>query len=183
MFSEVFLPKLQEIAFNKTSLYVNENLTFSSPDERRRLIRKALREKYALKDFNPAPFFSSISHTGEVAGFALSQEPIGFDMEFEDREISDKALERIASKRELDLFSEPIKLWVAKESAFKALRGPGQPPLIQDIEFNFSSVPRHTPLGPIIPFKSNYNNDLELHGETLVFKFQRLILGLSRLLT
>lgn len=94
-------------------------------------------ELAAVLDLNHVPHFSqisvSISHTASLGGFAISQRPVGFDLEAQSR-ISDRAVRRVSSDAEVAAAPSPAHLWVAKEAAYKALRHGQQPAVISDVE-------------------------------------------------
>ncbi len=99
-----------------------------------------------LKDENGKPYAKNldvqfnISHSGDIVVCAVSENPIGIDIE-KIREINLKILERICSKRELLYFSEEPKLnqffeiWTAKEAQAK-LFGKGLAAISQEISTN-----------------------------------------------
>ena len=77
------------------------------------------------KTKNGKPYFPSkpdlhfsLSHTKSHVLCAISNNPIGCDIEPLDREISGKALEYFATPEELSQFN-PLDLWVLKESYVK----------------------------------------------------------------
>ncbi len=67
----------------------------------------------------------SISHTPLIGGFAYTLSPtphIGFDLE-EIARIHERAVARISKPEELQQAPSVAQIWVAKEAAYKALRG------------------------------------------------------------
>jgi hypothetical protein len=72
---------------------------------------------------DPSNASVSISHNPSIGGFALTRQPspsIGFDVE-EISRLHAKAVARISKPEELS--QAPARVWVAKEAAYKALRG------------------------------------------------------------
>jgi hypothetical protein len=82
---------------------------------------------------------SSISHATGAGGYAYLPElnyQIGFDVELRSR-VRPALVNRICkNKDELLAARLPENLWVAKESAFKALQGETQPKVISEIEID-----------------------------------------------
>lgn len=98
------------------------------------------REILLRLEFVPQPplVSVSISHTQTVGGFALtrSQTPaVGFDIELSSR-IRPKAVERVSSPEELSSAPSASHLWVAKEAAFKSMRGAKQPAILSMLATN-----------------------------------------------
>jgi phosphopantetheinyl transferase len=79
---------------------------------------------------------SSISHTQDLGGFACIKtdgKAIGFDIELIAR-VSDEVAKRVCTDpTELSAAPSPAHLWVAKEAAFKALKGKSQPLVLSQI--------------------------------------------------
>lgn len=83
----------------------------------------------------------SVSHTDELGGFVWInlKEPmpglqIGLDIENSTR-VHEVVAKRICkSEAEFKAAPSPSSLWVAKEAAFKALRGPKQPQVLSEVE-------------------------------------------------
>jgi 4'-phosphopantetheinyl transferase EntD len=77
----------------------------------------------------------SISHCPELGGFSWVKKPwtIGFDIEVIAR-VSKAAAARMSKPDEIAQAPSPWQLWVAKEAAFKAFRGPQQPAALSGIE-------------------------------------------------
>lgn len=83
----------------------------------------------------------SVSHTRHLGGFALSSRSVGFDLEPAGRSISQNAIARFATVEELlDFQNNALAIWVAKEAAFKALRGAGQPKTVTAIRLKLRSI-------------------------------------------
>jgi len=103
--------------------------------EARSLIRESLSEftqedHYDLSAPPKSKKFSiSISHCSGLGGFTLVPLPqsIGFDIEVADR-VKDAIATRISTPEEKAQAPSPALLWAAKESAYKSLLGPNQPP-------------------------------------------------------
>lgn len=83
------------------------------------------------------PFFdSSISHAKSIGGYAFCQYDqkdvlqIGFDIEASHRVTDSVALRICQSSEEKKEAPSNASLWVAKEAAFKCLKGPHQPQVI-----------------------------------------------------
>jgi 4'-phosphopantetheinyl transferase len=77
---------------------------------------------------------SSISHTKGLGGLVTSRlTMVGLDIEVIER-VGDHIVKRVcADPQEFDMAPSAAHLWVAKEAAFKALKGPQQPPLISQV--------------------------------------------------
>lgn len=105
-------------------------------DNYRDLIHEELRELQA----KAYPFFdSSISHCQSLGGFVFTEFEqndflqIGFDIELTDR-VTDKISSRIShSPNEYSEAPSPASYWVAKEAAFKSLKGKYQPKTVGEI--------------------------------------------------
>jgi phosphopantetheinyl transferase (holo-ACP synthase) len=139
----------------------NEQFAAATGDFRKR-IRQSIRERLSPEteslmnlDLLPTlPDWSiSISHCQSLGGWIAIPKPngIGLDIERLDR-ITTKVVNRIAQEGELDNIPDPLLLWCAKESYFKAL-GPAQPIAITQLriekwvaeaeEWRFSSPQMH----------------------------------------
>lgn len=93
---------------------------------------------HKLLDLNELPSLEghhiSISHGQDLGGFvATTKGPVGFDLEMAKR-VTTAAMERMASKEEIQQAPSVASLWVAKEAVFKALRWYSQPTTISQIE-------------------------------------------------
>ena len=78
----------------------------------------------------------SISHTQSFGGFAYTraQAPaLGFDIELTSR-IRPKAVERVSEPGELQNAPGAPHVWVAKEAAFKSMRGAKQPAILSSLK-------------------------------------------------
>ncbi len=78
----------------------------------------------------------SISHTLSLGGFALAraQEPaLGFDIELASR-LRPTSVERVSDSGELEKAPGISHIWVAKEAAFKSMRGSKQPAVISMVK-------------------------------------------------
>lgn len=112
-------------------------------DDSRIKIRKYIFEHFEpneqLLDLNLTPnllnFSLSISHNKLLGGFALTSRSInlGFDVEVKDRVRID-LVARVSKKQELETAPGAAALWVAKEAAFKSLRGEAQPKTLSEVE-------------------------------------------------
>jgi hypothetical protein len=85
------------------------------------------REALARLDLVPDPpgHSVSISHTPSLGGFVYLKQAgprLGFDLEDIAR-VHTKVVSRVSTPEELSAAPSPAQLWVAKEAAFKALRG------------------------------------------------------------
>lgn len=96
-------------------------------------LKKQMAKAYPFSD-------SSISHSHNLGGYVFSifdaedVYQIGFDIE-ESARAKAETVRRIAfDADELNRSPTPASLWVAKEAAFKALKGPKQPPVVSEIE-------------------------------------------------
>lgn len=78
--------------------------------------------------------YISISHCQDFGGFVATKKgPVGFDIEIAKR-VTTAAMERMASREEIQQAPSVASLWVAKEAAFKALRWASQPSTFSQIE-------------------------------------------------
>ena len=115
----------------------------------------------------------SISHTlGAGATLFHPDWQVGVDLEVSSR-VQEKVVARVASSKELSLGMTPASLWVAKESAFKAVRNQGQPEVISAIEIesfdpNFDCFSFSSP-GP----------SSRIFGQGLLMKNERYSLGIA----
>lgn len=144
-------------------------------DGRKLLEDDLLLQKAVLAGMAP---YSSISHTKGAGAFALSDCPVGIDLELRHRPLSDKALHRISDLRERALVQDPIMLWVIKEAAWKSLRGPRQPPTISSIEIR-QLTKRRTGRGYKFSFNIKNHNNLQRDGLGLVLFRSRFIFGIA----
>jgi phosphopantetheinyl transferase (holo-ACP synthase) len=90
------------------------------------------RQRLKMKQFK----FSSVSHTTHQGGFALSAHPVGFDIEDLSRELSPRAQKWLSRPEEMRKVKAPnraLAIWVMKEAAYKALKGPKQPLTVKEI--------------------------------------------------
>ncbi len=134
---ELVDPSLQIVVSDKWS---------STEREFRSLIRHHLGDNFAphfsreqwaqLYDLNQLPLalkgFFSISHNQAIGGFSYSEMKNGFDVEMKNR-ISTAILKRTSNEIEYMNAPVPEFLWVAKESAFKALAKPDLNLLLPDL--------------------------------------------------
>lgn len=118
----------------------------STEREYRALIRHHLGDHFAphftkeqwaqLYDLNSIPTslkgHFSISHNQSIGGFSYSEMKHGFDVEVKKR-ISTAILKRTSNEIEYMNAPVPEFLWVAKESAFKALSTTGNTLLLPDL--------------------------------------------------
>ncbi len=98
--------------------------------------KRRLNLKQALNEFltRHQRQFVSLSHTRHLGGFACSTTPVGFDLEPAERTVSKHAAIRFATPQELKKFKgSALAVWVAKEAAFKSLRGLKQPQTVTAI--------------------------------------------------
>ena len=117
----------------------------------------------SIKNDIIAKFFSlsqvSISHCSNLGGYAADSEiqahpkdqsynylspvqsAIGFDLELTSR-VSTRIAERVsADTQELEEAPSASSLWTAKEACFKALRGPHQPAILQQLKIgNWNNI-------------------------------------------
>lgn len=121
----------------------------AAPDHRTHLRRSILQtvENLGLKVEDPAPvldlsrpllrvgiFHVSIAHSIPLGGFALSKNPVGFDLEEASR-VETRTVARVSVTADLNEAPHPAWLWTAKESAFKALQhAEKSPELLSQIE-------------------------------------------------
>jgi hypothetical protein len=123
--------------------------------------------------------YTSISHARSMGGFAFCRtSPVGFDIEECSRELTPKAFKRLTLSQERKLPLTPIEFWVAKEAAWKSLRGPAQPATI--ISISILSV-RKRGLRKHFTYSVNTSDiDALTHlGGGLILKSQRMIMGIA----
>ncbi len=89
-----------------------------------KLLKYALPDKTEYYDASGRPFvdgrYISISHSENMVLLAVSDTPVGIDIELE-REVHPKVAQRMFSKRELDMGYPICHLWVRKEAMLKKL--------------------------------------------------------------
>ncbi len=114
--------------------------------------------KFILK--NRRGCYFSLSHTRHLGGFAVAQQPVGFDLEPTTRRVSKKAVLRFASPYELAHFNNnALAVWVAKEAAFKALRTTAQPKVVSAIQIDgIRHLKKHHNSRQICLFQFNVND-------------------------
>lgn len=123
-------------------------------------------------------FSYSISHSNNLGGAAFldsAEGQIGFDVEVTSRVLSEVAL-RVSSSEQLKNAPTPAALFVAKEAAFKSLRGPRQPKVLSEVEI-IDWVPHS--FSPLL-----YNFTARLKGQQIqwfgvCFEESRNTVGLS----
>lgn len=143
----------------------------------------AISELVKISDPQKLPELSyaqiSISHCPQLGGFAVNPgtNRVGFDIEVEGR-VSEAVAARIGSPNEVEAAPDPTSLWVAKESAFKAMhRHVLEPTTISEIEiFNWQRIEPH-----LLSFSFTVRNIGEevFVGRGSVLHFRRLKLGFS----
>lgn len=93
--------------------------------------------------------YCSISHSKHLGGAAFiapDEGQLGFDIE-ESSRVSKIVAVRIADEKQFKQAPTPAALFVAKEAAFKSMRGPRQPAVISEVEiFNWEKVRQEPPL-------------------------------------
>lgn len=77
--------------------------------------------------------FASLSHCDEEGVVAYCETPVGVDLE-EVARVQAKLALRVSKPEEIIGATNPASLWVAKESAYKALKAFAQPPLLSQVE-------------------------------------------------
>jgi hypothetical protein len=141
-----------------------------------RELKKALGEK---KQFA----YSSLSHTVHVGGFALAKKPVGFDLESNGRNISSRATQWFASADELALVRDPLYIWVMKEAAFKATRGPYQPKTLRLVKItDVKTLPKKTFQNKTLKFQFEVKSKSprrSFRGEGLIKINSRTIMGFA----
>ena len=75
----------------------------------------------------------SISHSNYLGGAAYAADQVGFDIEETARVLPAVAL-RVSDEQQMRIAPSPAMLFVAKEAAFKSLRGPRQPRVLSEVE-------------------------------------------------
>lgn len=104
----------------------------------------------------PKNFYVSIAHAKELGGYAISELPIGFDIEDINR-ISVDTIKRICEPEEKRGVPDVRVLWVVKEALVKLFskNRVGPPPIITD--FKILECPNHE-------FKAIYKDSEEALG-------------------
>lgn len=116
------------------------SLKASSRAEIRRYLFENLEAEACILDLDRTPQFKnhsvSISHSQTLGGFAHSpgRVALGFDVELKARARASLVRRVSVSDQELSQAPDACSLWTAKEAAFKALAGVGQPRGLFDIE-------------------------------------------------
>ncbi len=145
--------------------------------------RKALGQAFAAhKIKNRKLKYGSISHTVHIGGWALSDHPVGFDLELAGRAVSGKAVRWFAGASEVKKVKAPLILWVMKEAAYKAMRGPLQPKTVRQIEIVHT---RRLSQNENIQFLFRVKNGRRVvaRGEGLIKRSPRTIMGIALFLT
>lgn len=104
--------------------------------------------------------------------------PSGFDLEPQNREVSQAAYKRFTSLRERRLGLTPLEAWVAKEAAFKALSAQYPIKTITEVQL---FKPRKLRPKKILEFsfKYNKNNSLRSNGRGFLMTYDRFLLGFA----
>ena len=130
-------------------------------DKHRLKLKQALNEILPYKPHR----FVSVSHTHHLGGFALSTKPLGFDLEPAKRIVSTRATKRFATPQEIIGFhNNALAVWVAKEAAFKALRGINQPRTITAVRIEQPRFIKKNNGNEIFVFRFKLNNFSPLAG-------------------
>ncbi len=123
----------QALNEKSVSFFLSQEWGSQNSDHREK-IHQALESQKTRTE--PASFTYSISHTIGLGGFVTStskNKQIGFDVEIKAR-VSNQIAKRISfNSTEFQEAPSAAQLWVAKESAYKALRGQGQPKVITEL--------------------------------------------------
>lgn len=96
----------------------------------------------------------SVSHSKSFGGAAFVDSafgPIGFDIE-ETSRVTEAVALRVSDEHQLRIAPTAAAIFVAKEAAFKALRGPRQPKILSEVEIINWEVHPFSP--PIYSFKA-----------------------------
>lgn len=165
--------KVSTFVFKNTVVFVSKEWASFDEREQNNKSRKALKnelsaqvriykkiqKRHALYPTKNMPQFSnslklytSISHTKKLGGFAISTECIGLDIESITRTLSPKAEKWLKNIKDKSNFT-PIELWVAKETAWKAIPQKWQPTSISKVSINSTQIQRNSRL-PLIKVKS-----------------------------
>lgn len=146
MFSSEMLEPLYKHLPQHSLQIFSESAWGSNTPHHRRLIREFLKaqlkgkipqdEFLRLDDLETPPRFAevfcSISHTGDFGMVALSQFPVGIDVEIKDR-VREPIVARVSSPQEIQEAPSIAHLWSAKEAAYKSLLSFAQPSVISAV--------------------------------------------------
>lgn len=171
------------VIYNVSSLWRADTILKNGSKTKRRAKLQANLKRHQAK--NRKYNFSSLSHTLNVGGWVLSAARVGIDLEPRDRDVSDKALKWYARPGEIELVRSALKLWVMKESAFKALRGPKQPLTLRHLRITDCRVveARQKPSSQNEKmqffFELKKAKKIIAHGEGLLISSARTIMGIS----
>lgn len=153
--------------------------TTNTKKRNRKMLQAALDRAQAKNKNLP---FQSLSHSRQVGGFALADKPIGFDLESKPREISEKATRWFSRPAELKAVKSSLILWVMKEAAFKALRGPNQPENLRQIKItNARRVSQNEKIE--FSFQVTGGKRSRSRGRGLAISNSRTIMGIAVVLT
>jgi phosphopantetheinyl transferase len=154
--------KVSTFVFKNTVVFVSKEWASFDEREQNNKSRKALKNElsaqvriykkiqkrhalYRTKNMpqfsNSLKLYTSISHTKKLGGFAISTERIGLDIESLTRTLSPKAEKWLKNIKDKSKFS-PIELWVAKETAWKAIPQKWQPTSISKVSINSTQFQR-----------------------------------------
>jgi len=116
----------------------------------------------------------SVSHIESLGGFVLSEkyQDIGFDLE-DPKRVTEAIVARMSSAEEVKNMPDPAKLWIAKESAFKAISAKLKAGILSEIEV--CDWQKQEP--DLLVFSIKYR-DQKISGKGIVAPLERLNMGL-----
>ncbi|MBK9324433.1 MAG: 4'-phosphopantetheinyl transferase superfamily protein [Bdellovibrionaceae bacterium] len=131
MFSRIAIPSFQNTDSAWVEIYLSSVGGSLHPDYRNE-IRSAIEQTLTEKKSAEKVYYST-SHARAIGGFALSNRPIGFDIEAQDR-VQNNTISRVSQNSEVSEAPTHTHLWTAKEAAYKSLAKFSQPTVISSIQ-------------------------------------------------
>lgn len=159
MFKKIAIPSFQNTDSVWIETYLSPEGGSLDPDYRAK-IRVTIENNLASR--SGEKIYTSVSHARNLGGFALSNRPVGFDLELKDR-AQHKTILRVSSEKELHAAPSLTHLWAAKEAAYKSLSEFSQPAVISTIE-----IGEWTPSGHFKMLNENSFSATKGHGITWI---------------
>jgi hypothetical protein len=125
--------------------------------------------------------YFSISHTRGLGGYFLAPVPSGFDIELQNRTVSERVFKRLTSPKERALGFSPLEAWVAKEAAFKALSAHRGLKTITEVRL-LERRQRKRKQTIEFSFKHSNYKSLEAYGRGFIVPHCRFLLGFASIL-
>jgi hypothetical protein len=168
-------------------LQVSSRWSSTRPEARKQIRKAILRRTQDEAVLTPTNYhkggdaYFSISHTRGLGGYVLGPVPTGFDIELQNREISERAVRRLTTLKERELGFSAIEIWVAKEAAFKASTACQDLKTVTQITLK-GRQQKNSKAAIEFSFKTNKINSLSSLGRGFLVRHGRFLLGFACIL-